>query len=49
MTESAGVATVTVTKKALNTSITFGLRTVKDTAIPGSDYKEVDMRVKMAA
>ena len=49
VTESAGVAAVTVVKKVVNQSITFGIRTVKDTAIPGSDYKEIDLRVKMAA
>jgi solute carrier family 8 (sodium/calcium exchanger) len=49
VTESAGVASVTVVKKILNQSITFGIRTVKDTAVPDHDYKDIDMRIKMSA
>ena len=48
VTESAGKAILTVVKKAVDQSITFGVRTIKDTAIPGDDYKDIDERITMA-
>lgn len=48
VTESAGVAVVTVVKKVVNNSLTFGIRTVKDTAVPGNDYKDIDRRITMS-
>jgi len=43
---------ITVIKRAINQSITFGVRTVESapgtTAIPGSDYTTLDIRVTMA-
>jgi hypothetical protein len=45
---------ITVIKRAINQSITFGVRTVEggnnngNTAIPDSDYTPIDMRVTMA-
>lgn len=43
---------ITVIKRAINQSITFGVRTVENspltTAIPGSDYTPYDDRVTMA-
>jgi len=35
-------------KKAVGQRITFGVRTVKDTAIPGDDYKDIDNRITMS-
>jgi len=54
VTESAGVATVTVVKRAVNMSITFGVRTVEDNhsttghpAKKAQDYTPIDIRVTM--
>jgi len=48
VTESAGVVVLTVVKRVQNQSITFGVRTVKDTAIPEKDYKDIDIRLTMS-
>jgi hypothetical protein len=44
VTESAGNAIVTVIKKETKKEekITFGVRTIKDTAKPDLDYTEID-------
>lgn len=55
VTESSGNAVITVVKKAINQSITFGVRTVEGkaesdgngNAIPHSDYTPIDIRVTM--
>lgn len=48
VTESAGHVLLTVVKRVQNQSITFGVRTVKDTAIPEKDYKDIDIRLTMS-
>jgi solute carrier family 8 (sodium/calcium exchanger) len=40
--ESSGQVELTVLKKEKGCSFTFGVRTLKDTATPGSDYKDID-------
>ena len=47
VTESAGNAVITVVKKTVGQRITFGVRTMKDTAVPGDDYKDIDERITM--
>lgn len=49
VTESAGTAKVTVIKRIANQSITFGVRTVQDTALEGKDYKPINQRITMGA
>ena len=53
VTESNEIAVITVVKRAISQSITFGVRTVEggkehgNTAIPHSDYTPIDIRVTM--
>jgi len=49
VTESAGTVGVIITKKNRNEEISFGIRTIKDTAVPEEDYISVDQKVTMAA
>lgn len=40
--ESSGKVEITVLKKQKNSSFEFGVRTIKDTAEPGKDYKDIN-------
>lgn len=40
---------MTVCKRVANQSITFGVRTIADTAIEGKDYKPINQRITMGA
>lgn len=49
MTESAGTAKITVVKRDSNQNLTFGVRTIPDTAEEGKDYHPIDQRIIMKA
>lgn len=44
--ESSGQVELTVLKKQKDLKFEFGVRTVKDTAAPGHDYKDIDEQPK---
>jgi solute carrier family 8 (sodium/calcium exchanger) len=47
VTESNGTVEVTIIKKVTNQDITFGYRTVADTAVPEKDYTHTNRVVNM--
>jgi hypothetical protein len=44
--ESSVQVELTIVQKEKNSGMEFGVRTVKDTAIEGSDYKPIDQKHK---
>lgn len=47
VTESNGTVEITIVKKAANQELTFGIRTVPDTAVPTKDYTHVNKIITM--
>ena len=47
VTESNGTVEITILKKVMNQEITFGYRTVPDTAVPEKDYTHVNKIITM--
>jgi len=46
--ESSGIVEIMVQKKNPNEEFSFGIRTVEDTAKPGSEYEHKDKIIKFA-